>query len=742
MKKLSISLKHCYGIKQMDYEFDFTHGNVIAIYARNGMMKTSLAKTFKKIKQGKRDEIKDEIFCIDGTADVKIDGQYITPEQIFVINSFENSYQADITPLLIDEAIKGKLNEVLQSRNKLFKALETMSGLRIKKIVSGKKVYELESAIIEDFNFNEKSFLVNLSTLQKQKCEIDLSTIRYSDIFDDSVIKKILSVNFQTKIQEYLSKSEEIYASYSFLSKGNLTLPKLKNVRKSLGDECYFSQDNTITLSGGNPISSMDILNQKISEIDEKLKNVAEFQAIEKLLSDTKGTSLRDLIETNPELLNWLKKDKLNELKKCLWLSYIHKNITLFEELCGKYDSLFCEIDSVNIDNTLWKQALEIYNKRFSVPYSMEIVNLKGAIIGESIPKVEFSFSEGEQTVKLSRDKLDELDTLSQGEKRALYLLNIIFEIEEIKQNEGEVLFIVDDIADSFDYKNKYAIVEYLYEIAQANRYFMIILSHNFDFYRTIASRLGLNRENRLCASIDNHNVLLVQEHYQNQPFQHWKEHPTGKNFLAMIPFVRNLVEYGKDLKIYSKSHINSKFSTDFELLTALLHEKTGTSNIKFSDLSEIYNAYLGIEAFAPDDPNANKSIVRALYDICDQLTTGDAELEDKILLSMAIRHKAESFMKDELNAYSGQLAWKKNKRDKATGNSSDFLSFVNSKSNQTRELLNGYKQIADQWKLHILENVAIMTPENIHLNSFMYEPILDMDILELLDLYKQVKAL
>ena len=104
------------------------------------------------------------------------------------------------------------------------------------------------------------------------------------------------------------------------------------------------------------------------------------------------------------------------------------------------------------------KKALEIYNKRFSVPYEMRIENLKGAVIGESIPKIEFRFSDGERTVNMSRDKLDELNTLSQGEKRALYLLNIIFEIEEIKQRGEDVVFIVDDIADSFDYKNKYAI--------------------------------------------------------------------------------------------------------------------------------------------------------------------------------------------------------------------------------------------------------------------------------------------
>lgn len=164
------------------------------------------------------------------------------------------------------------------------------------------------------------------------------------------------------------------------------------------------------------------------------------------------------------------------------------------------------------------EKAIEIYDKRFSVPYKMEIANLKGAIIGESIPKIEFSFTDGDQTVRMTRDKLDELNTLSQGEKRALYLLNIIFEVEEIKQAHEETLFIVDDIADSFDYKNKYAIVEYLYEIAQDDKYSMIILSHNFDFYRTISSRLGLHRKNRLCAGSDQNGVVLAEEHYQKQP--------------------------------------------------------------------------------------------------------------------------------------------------------------------------------------------------------------------------------
>lgn len=741
MNKLSIKLDHCFGIKHMEHDFNFEHGNVITVYARNGLMKTSLAKIMKKIQIGKADEIRDEIFSVKGSASVIADGQDIDPKKIFVINSFESAYQADITPLLINETIKAHLKNVLKARDKLFKALEKNSELKIKKTVSGKVVYELENAIIDAFSFNENSFLVNVFSLQGRVPESDFSNIPYARIFDEPVIKKISSKEFQTKIQDYLTRSDEIYASYSFLSKGNLTLPKLKNVQKSLKNESYFSQGNTILLSGQREIASVDELSQQISEIEGQLKNVPEFLAIEKLLSDAKGTSLRDIIETNPEIIGWLTTDRLPELKKCLWLSYFQNNIGLFDDLCVKYAELSREIDNVEIDDTLWKRAIEIYNKRFAVPYEMEIVNLKGAIIGESIPKIEFSFTDGNQTRRMSRDKLDELNTLSQGEKRALYLLNIIFELEGIKQKPGEMLFIVDDIADSFDYKNKYAIVEYLYEIAQDDRYSMIILSHNFDFYRTISSRLGLYRKNRLCAGTDQNGVVLLEEHYQKQPFKQWKEHPNEKNVIAMIPFVRNLVEFGKDQKICSGDYKATTVDNDFNLLTMLLHEKVETANMRFSDLKGIYKAYLGIDDFE-HNVDINKHVIASLYKICDNLTSNNIELEDKILLAMAIRHKAEEFMKSELRTYTGQLSWRQASRTTETGTSNQFLSAVDKKSNQTRELLNGYKQFGTETAIAILENVAIMTPENIHINSFMYEPIIDMDIGELTALYEQVKEL
>ena len=41
-----------------------------------------------------------------------------------------------------------------------------------------------------------------------------------------------------------------------------------------------------------------------------------------------------------------------------------------------------------------------------------------------------------------------------------------------------------------------------------------------------------------------------------------------------------------------------------------------------------------------------------------------------------------------------------------------------------------------------LVEQVNLMTPENIHLNAFMYEPLIDMSVWHLVELYTDVKML
>lgn len=733
MNKLNIELTNCFGIDSLNHEFDFGKGNTFSIYARNGLMKTSFAKTFQLIQQGKKENISDAIFGEPGSAIVQIDGQDIEKKQVFVVKSYESSYESDISSLLIKGDIQTQLKDVFKVRTKLLKALEKDSGLKIKRTSLGKTVYELEPTIVKDFDFNEKDILSNLMELASYETEIECSDIPYSVIFDDTVLKKIKDTKFQEGIRDFITSSDEIYSSFEYLEKGNLTLPKLKDLKKSLVKDAFFVKQNKVILSGQDAITNSEALEQHISNIETKIQQTPAYKAIENLLNDSKGIVLKDIIETNPEIIGFLALDKLQTLKKCLWGSYIRHNSILFEELCDKYNDFSEAIDALEIDDTPWKKALDIFNQRFTVPFMMNVVNLKGAIIGESVPQVEFSFKKGDTVKTIDRSKLEKLDTLSQGEKRALYLLNIIFDIEQIKNTGEETLLVIDDIADSFDYKNKYAIIEYLYELAQVSNIYMLILTHNFDFYRTVASRLSVNRSNRLIADYSNDVLKLEVEYYQDKPFKNWKNNPKEKDIFALLPFVRNLIEYGVDQNI---SHTGE----DFLFLTSLLHEKQDSRRITFGDIEPLYKHYAGVTQF---DASVGTDVVvlSKLYSVCDDITTFDTKLENKIVLSIGIRHKAEEYIIQQIHNYTGQLSWRKNKQN-YRGTNVEFMNFVQNNGNQTRELFNGYKQFGDADKIKILNEVNIMTPEHIHVNSFMYEPILDMDIVELHRLYHTIKNL
>ena len=127
----------------------------------------------------------------------------------------------------------------------------------------------------------------------------------------------------------------------------------------------------------------------------------------------------------------------------------------------------------------------------------------------ENAPTIRFKYSESGTYMDV--DKTTLLKVLSNGEKRALYILNLIFEIEALIKLNKDVLLIVDDIADSFDYKNKYAIIEYLNDILKSGIFRMIILTHNFDFYRTVVNRLGISRKNSFMVYKNDREIKLVQ---------------------------------------------------------------------------------------------------------------------------------------------------------------------------------------------------------------------------------------
>ncbi|WP_375305676.1 hypothetical protein WI560_27225 [Bradyrhizobium sp. A11] len=74
--------------------------------------------------------------------------------------------------------------------------------------------------------------------------------------------------------------------------------------------------------------------------------------------------------------------------------------------------------------------------------------------------------------------------------------------------------------------------------------------------------------------------------------------------------------------------------------------------------------------------------------------------------------------------------------------NDAKFLATI--KYNQTQALIGKFKESfpKETAQINCLDRVALMTPENIHVNSFMYEPIVDMSDEHLKRLYEDVKKL
>ncbi len=62
----------------------------------------------------------------------------------------------------------------------------------------------------------------------------------------------------------------------------------------------------------------------------------------------------------------------------------------------------------------------------------------------------------------------------------------------------------------------------------------MSILTHNYDFYRTVGSRLDVDRKRELHAEKNANGITLKEKRYQKDPFTHWKDHLSDNNAMLI----------------------------------------------------------------------------------------------------------------------------------------------------------------------------------------------------------------
>ena len=721
MKKLTLQLEYCYGIRKLDVVLDFECATTVAIYAPNGAMKSSLANTFQDIADGKQSQ--DRIFPNRDTSRVVQDESNVdlAATDILVLRPYEElSNVGGSTATLLVNATLRQEYETLQAGVKT--AREALVGA-LKGTAKTKRIVDHEvSSTFMPAGGNFDAVLLSLNEELNKDWEPTFKDVPYDVMTDERVGAFLANSDFRIAINDYTKKYNELLAASKYFRKDGFNYYEATNVAKALKSSGFFKAEHSVSLKGdGNhEINSetelqalIDAERAKISE-DAALRK--KYEELEKQIQ--KNAQLREFeayIQGHEELLPELVDPAA--FKKKLWMSYLKANHALCLDLLSKVAQAAtrsAEIESQAAqEQTLWQAVIHIFNNRFIVPFQLEVANKVQVVLGkETAPRLGFVFNDGNEHAPVERDEL--LKTLSTGEKKAFYVLNMLFDIEVRRAAGQTTLLVVDDIADSFDYKNKYAIIQYLVDLAEDQHFKLLILTHNFDFYRTIESRNLVPRKNCYMVSKSADGVTLeAAQGIRNIFGKVWKPgfFTDDRKKICCIPFMRNLLEY-------------TKGETDpaYLRLTSLLHWKADTAQLTVSELDGIYNSLFGITGHSANGATRVVDLLNTEAAACLQAADG-INFENKVVLAIATRLQAEKFMAGKIN-------------------NATWLAGIT--ANQTPVLLKRYRTEfpADISNLGVIQRVLLMTPENIHLNSFMYEPILDMSDQHLRRLYLDVDAM
>jgi len=720
MNTLTIKLEHCYGIRKLDEKLDFSIAKAIAIYAPNGSMKTSLAQTFQDIATGTAS--KDRIFPDRVCTRVVIDesGADLPKDSVLVVRPYEETlgHSAKTSTLLVNAKLRKEYEdlhaEIHAAKGAFLKALKEQSGSR----------RDLEKEISQVFTSTDDKFYIALNRIKDEvtsRPDAPLKDVPYDLIFDEKVQSFLGTKDFKTAIDAYIKKYNELLAASTYFKKGIFNYYNAAQIAKQLEDNGFFAAKHSVNLNAGEKkeITTQKELEDLIASEKEAISNDKDlrkkFAEIEKLIQ--KNVTVREFeafLLDHEDLLT--KFANMADFRQEVLKAYIDTRFDLYRTLLEKYQAAEARRKEIqaqaDAERTQWEEVIDIFNSRFVVPFKLQAANKVDVILGQQeMLNLGFIFSDGADQAPVDRAAL--LQALSAGEKKALYVLNILFAIEVRKKAAQDTLIVVDDIADSFDYKNKYAIIQYLMDISESPHFRQIILTHNFDFYRTVESRF-VGYKNCLMASKTGTGVALERAAgIKNVFINDWKGafYSDPKKKIASISFMRNLIEYTR-----------GDADPDFLKLTSLLHWKADSHQIMVSDLDDIYNRLFSETGNSPDGNTPVVDLIAGAATECLSAPDG-INFANKVVLAIATRLVAEQFMVNKIN-------------DAA------FVARIG--SNQTARLLKSFQELcpAETASVDVLQRVVLMTPENIHLNSFMYEPILDMSDNHLRTLYTDAKAL
>lgn len=725
--KLKIDIKNCYGIGSLNDEVTFGESNIAVIYAPNGTMKTSLKKTIEQLLAGK--EPSDELYKDrESSAAISIDGIAINRDNTYVFQNEDADGTKQISTFLANAALKGEYDAIYQLLDGAKKALKK----RVKQIA---KSSDCEEEIQTAFKRNEEDNYFDCLLEVKAQLDGELDTLegydfKFNDVFEKSgKVKDFIHENHAT-IQRYFEKYTKLIQGSKFFSSGaKFGTSQANSLLKSVGDNRYFKAGHRFELGGEDKPRTIASKGDMEAVIQDEIQRIFSDDDMKTLFNDLeskldKNLSLKgfkDVIQAYPELIPELV--DYDEFQRKILRGYLKQCEAELKTMTGLYRDKKNELRNIvhraNAERSQWEKVIELFNNRFYVPFTLDLQNKSDILLNAKTPELQFLYQDCNDADPIQQDRKVLVEHLSTGEKKAFFILQNIFELEARRVSGQETLLVFDDIADSFDYKNKYAIVEYLNDLRRDGNFKILILTHNFDFYRTVVSRLEAGGHQHFADKKGDRSVKMCQGIYNTDILKNrmLKKMDERRVFIGCIPFVRNIVEYTDE---------KGDKSDDYKDLTKCLHLKDETPEITFNNIIPIFHRTIKSSQNITIDFGAENYLTSLIAEAEAIMTDpNEVDIVNKLVLSMAVRIKAEEYMQSILTA--------------------DYLSEIKPNRNRTAELLNilrKYHATEKEKEILLMNKVLMLTSENIHFNNFMFEPLVDISILHLKQLYNEVKTL
>jgi len=745
MSKLKISIKNGYGIGVFDKElfFDATSDhpqqNTNIIYAQNGVMKSSFTRTVRDHSRGI--EVKDHIFNFPGECKIIDDnGTEFPSEAIISIPSFDSeAFRCEnMSALLVNSKRREEYDVLMERHNEAYNMfivrLKNLSGVSSR--TTSEELLDIAcSVLVPDAEHTSEALIRIIRSVRDQIVQQPdfILKLPYS-VAGSPDAQKFADAN-QSDIAELMKAYEEVKASASFV-RGGFDTGNAQSLAKEIEKSKFFDVNHDVELFNNatqklEKVTDIDDLKAKLAtDIDVVLGRYPNLRKkFDKMISDLSTASragLKQLLEGKETKDIILLMNNSRMYKRRLWWGYINGCIDEFDQLeaVGKdiEKELADIIEQAKSEATEWDRVVKQFNDRFrNLPYHIEIENKSNVILKDGTPELTLVYKHPLHSPKYFREKeRDALigNRLSTGERKAFYLLNVMFEIETAQQSGDEHLVVLDDIVDSFDYKNKYAFLEYLYDVSTKYDHIkLIILTHNFDFFRLLQLRLFGEgyRDHTWFAQKQGNTVALTTGGQFNIIKDTREKAPRNPiMWLALIPFARNLIEY-KSLDITTDA--------DYQTLTECLHSIDVPHAV--ADVQHIFGRELSVSSspmLLTDD--VETELLKAAETV-NGSTDIEIVIQRNLVLAMASRRLAEKYMKSKMTQAD---------IDAAKNEGKDF----------TRRLFGRFVATTtptDDVKTS-LDRVNLVTPEHIHVNSFMYEPLIDLGLDELKQLYCEMKTL